>query len=244
MWVCFICFRPCWNLRRLSTTSCVHFTTMSNKPLSNYASVPANNNPKSRLRAKFSYICCTFSHEASTSGYCSRELKRNSKCLLTMVRIKVAFAPVINPNATWYISQMKMISAVRQFAVVKRCTLLLYCIIGKSIAWRENSTLQFTRKWYRMKCMNLPNLSVWICFLACFRSHESHLVARSKNRWALTWLMSWNRQISQCLESMSEVNWKKYSTQELPTSTSYKYFNAVLYLATKVSTFILFFKIF
>ena len=39
-----------------------------NSALSNYASVPANNNLKSKLRAK-----------ASTSGYCSRELKCNSK---------------------------------------------------------------------------------------------------------------------------------------------------------------------
>ena len=31
------------------------------RPLSNYASVPANNNLKSRLRAKFSYMCCIFS---------------------------------------------------------------------------------------------------------------------------------------------------------------------------------------
>ena len=51
----------------------------ANRPLSNYSSVSANNNPKSRLRAKFSYICCIFSHEASSSGYRSRELKRNSK---------------------------------------------------------------------------------------------------------------------------------------------------------------------
>ena len=50
------------------------------RPLSNYASVPTNNNLKSRLRAKFSYtICCIFSHEASTSGDHSRELKRNMK---------------------------------------------------------------------------------------------------------------------------------------------------------------------
>ena len=52
---------------------------IKNRPLSSYASVPANNNLKSRLRAKFSYICCIFSHEASTSGYCSREPERNSK---------------------------------------------------------------------------------------------------------------------------------------------------------------------
>ena len=52
-----------------------------NRPFSKYASVLANNNLKSRLRVKFSYICCIFSHEASTSGYCSRELKRNSKVI-------------------------------------------------------------------------------------------------------------------------------------------------------------------
>ena len=45
----------------------------------NCAFIPANNNLKSRLRFKFSYICCIFSHEASTSGYCSRNLNRNSK---------------------------------------------------------------------------------------------------------------------------------------------------------------------
>ena len=50
-----------------------------NRPFPSYASVPANNNLKSRLGAKFSYICCIFSHQASTSGYCSRELKRNSE---------------------------------------------------------------------------------------------------------------------------------------------------------------------
>ena len=42
----------------------------------NYGSAPANNSLKSKLRAKFSYICCIVSHEASTSGYCSRELER------------------------------------------------------------------------------------------------------------------------------------------------------------------------
>ena len=53
--------------------------TVPDRPLLNHASVPANNNLKSRLRAKFSYICCIFSHKTSTSGYCSRELKRNSE---------------------------------------------------------------------------------------------------------------------------------------------------------------------
>ena len=51
----------------------------ANRRLSNYSSISANNKPKSRLRAKFSYICCIFSHEASTSDYRSLELKRNSK---------------------------------------------------------------------------------------------------------------------------------------------------------------------
>ena len=54
------------------------------RPLSNYASVPANNKPESRPRAKFSYICCIFSHEASTSGYCLRKLKRNSKVIYSL----------------------------------------------------------------------------------------------------------------------------------------------------------------
>ena len=48
-------------------------------PLSNYASVSANINLKPRLRARFSYICCIFLHEASISSYCLREMKRNSK---------------------------------------------------------------------------------------------------------------------------------------------------------------------
>ena len=52
-----------------------------NRALSNYASVTANNNMKLRLRDTFSYICCILSHETSTSGYCSRELKRNSKAV-------------------------------------------------------------------------------------------------------------------------------------------------------------------
>ena len=50
-----------------------------NGSLSNYDSVPANNNLKSKLSAKFLYICCIFSHQASISGCCSRELKRNSE---------------------------------------------------------------------------------------------------------------------------------------------------------------------
>ena len=53
--------------------------TVCNRPLSNYASVPANNNLKSRLRARKYSKCMKTWHEASTSGYCSRELKRNSK---------------------------------------------------------------------------------------------------------------------------------------------------------------------
>ena len=40
-------------------------------------SVTVNNNLKLRLHAKFSYIYCIFLHKASTSGNCSRELKRN-----------------------------------------------------------------------------------------------------------------------------------------------------------------------
>ena len=47
-------------------------------PEGNY---PCKVNLKSKFRAKFSDICCIFSHEASISGYCSRELKRNSGLL-------------------------------------------------------------------------------------------------------------------------------------------------------------------
>ena len=50
-----------------------------NSALSNYASVPANNNLKSRLRARKYSKCMKTWHEASTSGYCSRELKCKSK---------------------------------------------------------------------------------------------------------------------------------------------------------------------
>ena len=47
--------------------------------LSNYDSVPVNTNVKSRLRARKYSKCIKTRHEASTSGYCSRELKRSSK---------------------------------------------------------------------------------------------------------------------------------------------------------------------
>ena len=50
-----------------------------NRPLSNYASVPTNNNLKSTLRARKYSKCMKTWHEASASGYCSRELKRTSK---------------------------------------------------------------------------------------------------------------------------------------------------------------------
>ena len=51
---------------------------MSNRPLSNYASVPANNNLKSRLRENTADVLHS-TVPSSTSGYCSWELKRNSK---------------------------------------------------------------------------------------------------------------------------------------------------------------------
>ena len=60
------------------TEALIYSLLLANRPLSNYASVPANNNLKLRRGAKSSFICCIFSHEASTSGYCSRQLKRNS----------------------------------------------------------------------------------------------------------------------------------------------------------------------
>ena len=52
--------------------------TTETRPLSNYPSVPANN-LKSRLGARKYSKCMKTGHEASTSGYCSRKLKRNSK---------------------------------------------------------------------------------------------------------------------------------------------------------------------
>ena len=63
--------------KRVNATPLMYFPPNSSFP--NYVSVSANNNLKSRLRAKFSYICCIFSHEALTSGYCSRERKRYSE---------------------------------------------------------------------------------------------------------------------------------------------------------------------
>ena len=54
-------------------------TVYVNRRLSNYASVPTNNNLRLRLGAKFSYICCIFLHKASASDYCSLEMKHNSK---------------------------------------------------------------------------------------------------------------------------------------------------------------------
>ena len=53
--------------------------SLANRLFSIYTSVLASNELKSRLRAKYSYICWIFSHVALTSGYCSRELKRKSK---------------------------------------------------------------------------------------------------------------------------------------------------------------------
>ena len=64
-----------------------------NRPLSSYASVPANNNLKSGPRArKYSKYMKTW-HEASTSGYCSQELKRNSKVVFSLGR-PVAFSNI------------------------------------------------------------------------------------------------------------------------------------------------------
>ena len=60
--------------------------TANNSPFPNYASVPvslvlvpANNNLKSRLGARKYSKCMKTGHLASTSGYCSLELKRNSE---------------------------------------------------------------------------------------------------------------------------------------------------------------------
>ena len=48
-------------------------------PLPNYASVPTKNNLKSRLRSRKYSKCMKTVLEASTPGYCSPELKRNSE---------------------------------------------------------------------------------------------------------------------------------------------------------------------
>ena len=68
----FVKFIKC---RSLAICNVLRHTNKTKSPFPNYASVPA----KSRLRAKFSYICSIFSLEASTSGYCLQELKRNSE---------------------------------------------------------------------------------------------------------------------------------------------------------------------
>ena len=57
-----------------------------NSPFPNYTLVSANNNLKSRLGARKYSKCMKTWHQASTSGYCSRELKRNSEmgfCLVS-----------------------------------------------------------------------------------------------------------------------------------------------------------------
>ena len=46
-----------------------------------------NSNLKSRLHARFSCICCIFSHEVSASGYCLQELKHNSKAIYLVMII-------------------------------------------------------------------------------------------------------------------------------------------------------------
>ena len=46
-----------------------------------YYLIPANNNQKSRLRARKYSKCMKTWHEASTSGLCSRELKLESGLL-------------------------------------------------------------------------------------------------------------------------------------------------------------------
>ena len=58
----------------------------TNTPLSKYASVPTNNNLKSRLVLcnTFAVFCCTAQNLASTSSYCLRELKRNSKVVCSL----------------------------------------------------------------------------------------------------------------------------------------------------------------
>ena len=67
------------SLEYINRISCYLLLRIQNRPLSNYASVPMNSNLKSRLPAKIYSKCMKTWHEASTSGYCLRELKCNSK---------------------------------------------------------------------------------------------------------------------------------------------------------------------
>ena len=73
-------------------TSSNHILFATNRALSNYASVPVNNNLKSRLWARKYSKCMKTWQEASTSGYCSRELKRKTKVVYLPVKyIGIAF---------------------------------------------------------------------------------------------------------------------------------------------------------
>ena len=59
-----------------------------NSPFPDYASVPANNNLNSRLGARKYSKCMKTGHLASTSSYCSRELKHNSEMILYSIKLK------------------------------------------------------------------------------------------------------------------------------------------------------------
>ena len=43
------------------------------------------------FKVGFYGICCIFLHEVSTSGYCSRELKRNSKVVYQLTKVKYIY---------------------------------------------------------------------------------------------------------------------------------------------------------
>ena len=84
-----VIFKSCGKVRDIFIQS--NFR-LENRPLSNYASVPAISNLKARLRALFSYICCIFSHEVRLNSGCLRKLKRNSKvafCYLFEVKFNI-----------------------------------------------------------------------------------------------------------------------------------------------------------
>ena len=75
------CQMACTNLLSHQTnfyTTC-KCIVLFNSPFPNYASVPVNNNLKLRFCVRKYSNCMKTWHEASTSGYCSWELKHNSE---------------------------------------------------------------------------------------------------------------------------------------------------------------------
>ena len=83
--VYFLYIRVLYHFKCTEEPGCIRDSLISSKmysrntPVSNYASVPANNNLKSRLVLSCREYTANVLHStalASTSGYCSRQLKR------------------------------------------------------------------------------------------------------------------------------------------------------------------------